>query len=71
MCIRDRPIAAPQKSSKASVNSSTAPNNEDWDDIPFVRAVSYKTDSEKLYDSWEIEANRPGIWLHGNKGLFL
>ncbi|AFZ37083.1 single-strand binding protein [Stanieria cyanosphaera PCC 7437] len=67
----DEPISAAKKSSKAPVNTSTASNNEDWDDIPFVRPVNYKTDSEKLYDSWEVEANRPGIWLLGNKCLFL
>jgi single-stranded DNA-binding protein len=67
----DEQFAATKKSSKATVNSSTASNNEDWDDIPFLRPISYKNDSEKLYDSWEVEANRPGIWLHGKKGLFL
>lgn len=67
----DEQIVAPKKASKAPVNSSTTSSNEDWDDIPFLRSVSYKTDSEKLYDLWEVEANRPGIWLHGKKGLFL
>jgi DNA polymerase-3 subunit gamma/tau len=44
---------------------------EDDDDIPFVRPVSYKSDNERLFDSWEVAANRPGVWLYGSRGLFL
>jgi DNA polymerase-3 subunit gamma/tau len=44
---------------------------EDDDDIPFVRPVSYRSDDERLFDSWEVAANRPGVWLYGSRGLFL
>lgn len=48
----------------------TPQTEQDVDDIPFVRPVSHRT-SEELYDSWEVEANRPGVWLHGNRELYL
>lgn len=34
-------------------------NNEDWDEIPFVRPVYSRTNfGSQLCDSWELEANR-------------
>lgn len=38
---------------------SDSGNNEDWDEIPFVRPVYSKTNfGSQLCDSWELEANR-------------
>ena len=41
------------------------------DDIPFVRSISLGTWEVNLQDSWELEANRPGIWLRGARDLWL
>lgn len=46
-------------------------DDQDLDDIPFVRPVSLKTCESQLQDSWELEANRPGGWLHGVTDLWL
>lgn len=56
------------------VHTSTTVNadsEKDLDDIPFVRPVSLRTTEKNLQDLWELEANRPGIWLSGNRGLYL
>lgn len=39
--------------------TSTSGNNEDWDEIPFLRPVYSRTNfGMQLFDSWELEANR-------------
>jgi DNA polymerase III subunit gamma/tau len=42
----------------------------DEDDIPFVRPVSSNNNEIELQDSWELEANRFGLWLHGSRDLW-
>jgi single-stranded DNA-binding protein len=44
---------------------------EDLDEIPFVRPASLRTSETELQDPWESEANRPGIWLHGMRDLWV
>ena len=63
----------PQPTETAAVTPKPASPSaaQNLDDIPFVRPVSLRTREVDLQDSWELEANRPGIWLHGARDLWL
>jgi DNA polymerase-3 subunit gamma/tau len=56
-------------SSNPLQRSSNLEDSQDDDDIPFVRSLSFGIREANLQDPWELEANRPGIWLYGNRGL--
>jgi DNA polymerase-3 subunit gamma/tau len=56
-------------SDTTSSNQAQRSQNLEDDDIPFVRSPSFGIREANLQDPWELEANRPGIWLYGNRGL--
>jgi hypothetical protein len=51
--------------------SDSPPPDFDDDDIPFARPVTLRTSERHLQDPWESEVNQPGVWLLGNRSLFL
>ena len=61
----------PSSETTASNQFQRSSNLEDLqdDDIPFMRSVSFGIRKANLQDSWELEANRSGIWLYGNRGF--
>ncbi|WP_013321701.1 single-stranded DNA-binding protein [Gloeothece verrucosa] len=67
------PVSPPpqkeQPSRQPVTSAASSSDDQDLDDIPFVRPVSLRT-CDHLQDSWELLANRPGNWLHGVSDLW-
>jgi single-strand DNA-binding protein len=59
-----------EKTTPSPKSLTNTKSDRDLDDIPFMQPVNDHSQSENLYDFWEIEANLPGIWLQGNKCLY-
>ena len=59
----------PETSSIPSSTPLSPDPDQDLDDIPFVRPVGPRNNTDELQDSWEIAANQPGYGLHGFSDL--
>ncbi|ACK68989.1 single-strand binding protein/Primosomal replication protein n [Gloeothece citriformis PCC 7424] len=55
-----QPVSVPDESS----------DDQDLDEIPFMRPTHLSISEIDLQDGWELEANRPGNWLHGTTDLW-
>ena len=57
--LQTQPAAVPTAIETPDSSPSQEDDNEDWDEIPFVRPVYSRTNyGRELCDSWELEANR-------------